>query len=101
MKLLINSIPVPMELDTGASVSLVSEQTWRRQLQKISLQNSDTTLGTYTGEGIKVLGQVMVKVESGNQVAKLPLLVVPGNGEWPLTIWKKLVEVNLPKLASD
>ena len=99
VRLLINSVPVSMELDTGASVSLVSEKTWRKQLQEVPLQHSDTTLRTYTGEGIKVLGQVMVQIEFGNQEAKLPLLVVLGSG--PSLIgrnWLKLIRLNWPDI---
>ena len=44
VNLLINGTPVYMELDTGASVSLVSEQTWQRQVQQIPLQDSECTL---------------------------------------------------------
>ena len=99
VRLLINGVPVPMELDTGASVSLVSEKTWRKQLQEVPLQHSDTTLRTYTGEGIKVLGQVMVQIEYGNQEAKLPLLVVPGSG--PSLFgrnWLKSIRLNWPDI---
>ena len=99
VRLRINGVPVPMELDTGASVSLVSEKTWRKQLQEVPLQHSDTTMRTYTGEGIKVLRQVMVQIEYGIQEAKLPLLVVPGSG--PSLFgrnWLKSIRLNWPDI---
>ena len=37
-----------MELDTGASVSLISEKVWRERLPKAELLKSDTLLKTYT-----------------------------------------------------
>lgn len=54
-----------MELDTDTSVSLVSERTWQKQLQEVSLQQTDITPRTYTEEWITILGQVLVKVENG------------------------------------
>ena len=65
--LFINDTPVHMELDTGASVSLVSEETWRRQFHEIPLQETDVRLRIYTGESITVLGQALVKLYMGNR----------------------------------
>ena len=47
---------------------------------KTQLGKSDTLLRTYTGEKLQVLGQLQVKVEYGDQVQLLPLLVVAGSG---------------------
>ena len=69
-----------MELDTGASVSLVSEQTYRSQLQGCPLKPSSTQLRTYSGETLKVLGKVDVTVSYEQQQARLPLVVVSGTG---------------------
>ena len=72
-----------MEVDTGESVSLVSEMTWKK-LQDInwrpSLSQTSVRLRTYTGDDIPVLDQALVAVRSGNQTAQLPILVVAGNG---------------------
>ena len=99
LMLLINNTPVHMELDTGASISLISEQTWQKQLREIPLQQTDIRLRTYTGECINVLGQVLVKVEYGKQEVKLPLLVVPGDG--PSLFgrnWLKSIHLNWPEI---
>ena len=97
--LFINDMPVHMELDTGASVSLVSEETWQRQLHEIPLQETDVRLRTYTGESITVLGQALVKVVYGEQEAKLPVLVVPGDGPSLLgRNWLKLIRLNWPEI---
>ena len=40
---------VNFELDTGASVSVVSEETWKHDLNSIQLQHSGIKLTTYTG----------------------------------------------------
>ena len=97
VSLSINDKPVHMELDTGASVSLVSEETWKQQLKEIPLQDTDIKLRTYTGESITVLGQALVRVTYEKQEAQLPLLVVPGNGPSLLgRNWLKLIRLNWP-----
>jgi len=65
-----------MELDTGAAVSLVSESTYKQLWLTNSLQESFTRLRTYTGEQINVLRKLDVEVQSGDQCANRPLLVM-------------------------
>ena len=76
----VNGVTLPMELDTGASVSIISQKVWEGILSKMQLEKSDTLLKTYTGEKLQVLGQLQVQVKYGDQVQQLPLLVVAGNG---------------------
>ena len=54
--------PLRMEVDTGAAVSLVSEETYRSLFPTVQLQSSTTKLCTYSGEPLTVLGQQEVKV---------------------------------------
>ena len=73
-----------MELDTGASVSLISEVTYKElwMKQRPLLRPTTIVLKTYTGEKIPLLGRIVVHV-STSQARKglqLPLLVVKGNG---------------------
>ena len=95
----INDTPLHMELDTGAAVSLISEETWRSRLHKIPLKGTDVRLRMYTGESIDVLGEAVVTVVYGEQEAKLPILVVPGNGPSLLgRNWLKLICLNWPEI---
>ena len=48
---------------------------WRAILTQTSLRPH-----AYTGENVPMLGQVCVAVQSGNQAAQLPILVVAGYG---------------------
>ena len=72
-----------MELDTGASVSVISEatfhSTWREEEAPI-LQPSGVKIHTYTGEEINVVGRIQVVVEHNACNKELPLLVVQGEG---------------------
>ena len=68
---MVDKHPLNMELDTGAAVSLVSEETFNQHWPDKPLQESSIKLKTYSGETIEVQGTVH---------AKLPLLIVKGKG---------------------
>jgi len=65
--LLLEGKPLSMELDTGASVTLVLEQTFQRLFGEQALDPTSIQLRTYSGEAIQVLGQVTVKVSYKQQ----------------------------------
>ena len=65
-----------MEVDTGASLSLISEETYRANFSSCFLQSTEVRLKTYSGEYITVLGSINVEVTYNHQRATLPLLVV-------------------------
>lgn len=79
----INKKELSMEVDTGASVSIISERIynklWKRQ-DAPGLRRPAVRLHTYSGETLEVLGELDVPVRCHGQVAKLPLIVVRGDG---------------------
>ena len=78
----VNQLNLTMEVDTGASVSLISEATYEQlwQENRPKLNKAKVKLRTYSGEMLKVLGSITVDVNYEAQKAQLPLLVVAGNG---------------------
>ena len=68
-----------MEVDTGTSVSLISEQTWKKSWteQVASLKSTGIKLRTYTEDKVKVKGEIQVKVDTTDG-QQLPLVVVEG-----------------------
>ena len=46
----VNGVTLPMELDTDASVSIISQKVWKETFDKPRLMKSDTLLKTYSGE---------------------------------------------------
>ena len=91
----LNGIPLKMELDMGASVSLVSKKTWREKLGSPPLTKRKIVLRAYLGHRLHVIGETTVDVNAGSQWHKcLPLVVVEGE-EAPLfgRNWLVLVEV--------
>ena len=76
----IEGITVSMQLDTGASKSLMSESTFRELWPGKNLSPSQVRLCSYSGEPILVLGSVDVNVTYKTQCHKVPLIVVKGSG---------------------
>eukprot|EP00731_Ephydatia_muelleri_P000773 Em0001g773a len=93
----LNGIPLKMELDTGASVSLVSTKTWREKLGSPPLTKRKIVLRAYSGHRsrLHVIGETTVDVNAGSQRHKsLPLVVVEGE-EAPLFGRNWLVQVDV------
>ena len=80
IEFLANGQPLQMELDTGASISLISEQQYKQLQGAPPLEKSSVILRTYTGENLSILGSIRVVATYNNQTNNLPLLVVKGNG---------------------
>ena len=78
-----NGLPMSMEIDTGASVSIINEDTFktiRKGESNLELQDTTVKLKTYTGDPIIVHGSIVVPVEHNGQAARLPLVVAAGKG---------------------
>ncbi len=73
--------PLTMVLDTGAAVSILSEDTFKKMFPKDRLHPSNLRLKTYTGEPMNVVGEFPVKVRYKQQPTKvLDLIIVRGDG---------------------
>ena len=90
-----------MELDTGATVSVISKKQKDMLFPDAIIQASGIKLKTYTGERIAVIGQMSVEVKHFQQQKSLPLVVVAEDGpallgrNWLEHLrldWKKIVE---------
>ena len=71
---------VLMEVDTGASLSVISETTYKSLSTVLPLQPTQAKLCTYMGESLGVLGSISVSVLHNQQQKQLSLLVVSGDG---------------------
>lgn len=72
-----------MEVDTGASASIISEETYRKtwdSKQAPAITPAGIRFGTYTGETIPLLWALDVDTAYNSQEAITWLLVVKGNG---------------------
>ena len=103
----VNQAEIQMEVDTGASVTIISSDTYTKLLPAAKhppLQPSIRKLRTYTAEKLVVEGELTVDVRYQDQQKKLPLLVVAGKGpsllgrDWLLHIrldWQRLQNCHL------
>ena len=78
----LNRKEVPMEVDTGASFSVMSKATYQKVWteDRPPLLPTTTKLKTYTGEQLNVLGYIQVQVQYEQQIEDLSLLIVDGTG---------------------
>lgn len=76
----VNGTPVDMEVDTGASVSLMSQDMKREILPDVPMSQPHLRLKTFNGDLVPVVGKCMVKVEYEGQMKILPLYIVQGKG---------------------
>lgn len=102
-----------MEIDTSASVSIVSEETFnhiQKGLDTVGLQKSSVQLQTYTREAIKVLGSITVLVEHNDQNTMLSLIVTEGDGptllgrDWLTALkldWKTVFKVGVKRTLQE
>ena len=58
-----------MEVDTGASVSVISRSTYQHIFQKYKLWESSVYLTTYGGEPLSVLGEFEIDICQGEKKA--------------------------------
>lgn len=63
----VEGVPLCMELNTGASVSVVSRQQYKQLFASSSMQPTELRLRTYTGEVVKPCGVIHVHVAHNNQ----------------------------------
>ncbi len=101
-KLKMNGQEVTLEVDTGATVSLINEGTWLR-LHRPHLQKTKRRLVTYTKHEVPVLGEVSLSIETDQGEKTVKAIVVKGQHsnllgrDWlnQLQIdWTKVTQVN-------
>ena len=99
--LLLNQTPLEMEVDTGAAMSLISQETyWQLWEVPPALKPSTIRLHTYSGQQLVVLGTLKVKVKYEAQQVDLSVMVVEGSGPSLLgRDWLEHLKLNWKKLS--
>ena len=69
-----------MEIDTGASVSVNSQNSWKSKFPWLKLEDIKVTVRTYSSEKLSVVGQVQVSVVHEGRQMMLPMLIIKGFG---------------------
>ena len=93
---------VEFQIDTGASVSTMSETAYKNTWNAASrpkVYRSTTVLRTYTGQSIPIKGECEVIVKHGEQSAKVRLLIVHGSGPNLMgRDWLEVIRLNWAEL---
>ena len=76
----VNGIPLQMEIDTGASVSIITQPVYQKNFASVKLRPAPKTLRTYTGEVVKTLGIMAANVKIHGQRRRLHMYVTE-NGQ--------------------
>ena len=76
----VNSKPRQMEVDTGASLSIISEETFNKEFNQTELKPTDITLQMYSGEPLTILEMMDTEIVYNDQSSISPLIVVQGHG---------------------
>ncbi|PFX25280.1 Uncharacterized protein K02A2.6 [Stylophora pistillata] len=71
---------VDMELDTGASVTIIPKSIWTDVLASKPVELTDVKLRSYSGHEIPVIGEARVQVAYRDQEAVLPLVITGNDG---------------------
>ncbi|XP_044166137.1 uncharacterized protein K02A2.6-like [Acropora millepora] len=100
-----------LEVDTGASVTVIPNKMFKEKLGHLKLRPASTSLKTYTGTELPLCGETEVHVEYHGQSAKLPLIVAEVDGKpailgrnWLNVVklnWKELFNVSSPDFFSE
>ena len=97
----VNSKPLQMEVDTGASLSIISEETFNKEFNQTELKPTDITLQTYSGEPLTILEMMDAKIVYNDQSAILPLIVVKGHGPSLFgRSWLERIKLNWPSICA-
>ena len=100
VELYINEKPLTMEVDTGAAVTIVSEQQFKRLLPQVQVSKSTVILRTYTSEIIPMLGEVQVNVKYRDQSYTLTAYITRGAGPCLLgRDWLKRIQLDWKQIA--
>ena len=78
VELYINEKPLTMEVDTGAAVTVVSEQQFRRLLPQGQVSKSTVVLCTYASEIICMLGEAQLNIKYKGQSYTLTACITKG-----------------------
>jgi len=81
--LFVNECPVKFEIDTGCSVTVLSQMEYEKMETKNNLpklKTSSLSLKTYTGQPVHVLGTTKLKVKNKGLIKELTAVVVAGAG---------------------
>lgn len=89
LKIQVENKTVEMELDTGTSVSIISERDYNANFKKIKVKNDGLRLQYYTKETVETMGYIKVNVKYNNKEFKVNCYIMKGAG--PMLIGREWI----------
>lgn len=93
----VNQIPLNMELDTGAAVSIMSYEEYKRLYGKYKLTKCIQNLSTVTGQALEVVGMMEVCVKFQNKSFELELVVAHTSGRTRALLGRNWLDKIIPE----
>lgn len=81
--MLLSGVKIPMQVDTGASVSVLSSKIWE-DLNRPELEKCNRRLEAYDGHSLKTLGKLVTVVELRKRLHPVELMVVSSSKSFGL-----------------
>ncbi|KAG0445603.1 hypothetical protein HPB47_013496 [Ixodes persulcatus] len=94
-----NTIPLTMQVDTGAPVSVLPLDLYKKRFPNLVKGRSGVVLRAFMGNKVKPVGEAQVEVEYRNQVPNSPLQIVDFKGPPLLTVY--VAVLNKLQLGED
>ena len=95
----INNMSVSMEIDTGASLLILSDKMFKSLDPVPPLESTTIKLNTYSGESLPILKKTYVIVCHNNNTYTLPVLIVKGFGPCLLGWdWLRALKLNWQRI---
>ena len=82
--MVIDQVPVRMEIDTGSGKSLIGKDIWKQSFPKKKLRETPVNLTTYSGEKLPLLGTCLVEMQHQGERHRLELLVADVTDQPPI-----------------
>lgn len=98
---MVDNLPLRMEVDTGASFTIISRSTYAEFLCSHKLEPTNVRLRTYSGDSLSVFGQFTARVRYQDQ--ELPLLFVVAGVDGPSLLgrnWLQLLRLDWSAILS-
>ncbi|XP_041969286.1 uncharacterized protein K02A2.6-like [Aricia agestis] len=86
LKIIVNSVPISFEVDTGSKISAINCEFYRKYFSHSKISGTKLKLHSYTGGTIEPLGFIIVSAQcvdahgETRAARALPLYVIPGGG---------------------
>ena len=94
-----------MQIDTGATVSIISEATYKQLWSHENsppIEATNMKLSTYSGDMLETVGTVTCTIEYQGQKYQLPLVIVEQEGPTPLgSNWLSQIRLTWPELTKQ